>query len=183
MFISTIKSALRHAVTRLGNSSLASEARAPWQRIALDPRVPRRDNWLPSGIAGRVGVDGRQGEWVIARSMLMDMDGTPDAYRLFLPTEVLQWGEWPEDYVQSPLEDNHSHPGEAGFIDLVSRTLEVDWDTSPEAWNEACAWFRARDDDQIQELSREEKERLEWLTGRNLRPGPFDVGPYYGPTT
>ena len=115
--------------------------------------------------------------------MRMDMDGTPDAYRLFLPTEVLQWGQGPGEYVQSPLEDNYGHPLDPGFIELVTRVLDVNWDTSPEAWNEACAWFRERGEREDRELMPEDGRRLEWLTGGDFRPGPFDVGPYHGPMT
>ncbi|QOD44811.1 hypothetical protein [Clavibacter zhangzhiyongii] len=73
---------------------------------------------------------------------------------------------------------------EGSLIDVVTTALDVEWDASPEAWEQARAWFVRHSQRRWEGLSAKERRRIRWLVGpREARAthGYVDVGPFDGP--
>ncbi|OUE15807.1 hypothetical protein CMMCA002_06585 [Clavibacter michiganensis subsp. michiganensis] len=143
--------------------------------------VPPYEDWLPAGIAGRIRLPGYPHPWVMARTMYGDDELGPDAYRLVLPEELRYGGE--DDWMVT-MPDSGFLPGpEGGLIDVVTTALDVRWDASPEAWEEARAWFVRHSDRSWERLTRWQRLSFGSISGRR-RKGPvafFDVGPFEEP--
>lgn len=103
--------------------------------------VPPYEDWLPAGIAGRIRLPGYPHPWVLARRMYGDDELGPNAYRLMLPENELRYGDGEDEWMVSMPESGFLPGPEGGPIDVVTTALDVRWDASPEAWEEARAWF------------------------------------------
>ncbi|MFT7765045.1 hypothetical protein [Clavibacter tessellarius] len=144
--------------------------------------VPPYGDWLPAGIAGRIRLPGYPHPWVLARTMHGDDELGPDAYRLVLPEE-LRYGDTEDDRMVTMPESGFLPGPEGGLIDVVTTALDVRWDPSPEAWEEARAWFVRQSDRGWESMTRWQRLSFGSISGRQGK-GPvafFDVGPFEEP--
>ncbi|MFT2751866.1 hypothetical protein [Clavibacter sp. Sh2088] len=73
---------------------------------------------------------------------------------------------------------------EGSLIDVVTTALEVEWDASPEAGEEARAWFVRDSQRRWESLTAKERRSVERLVGQReakTTHGYVDVGPLDGP--
>jgi len=149
-----------------------------------NPAVPPPDEWLPSGIAGRIRLPGYPHPWVMARRSHDDFWLRDDAYRLMLPEDAFRYGDGEGQWMVGTAESASEPWPEGSLIDVVTTVLDVEWDASPEAWEEARAWFVRESERRWEELSAKERRRIEWLVGpreAKTTHGYVDVGPFNGP--
>lgn len=145
--------------------------------------VPPYEDWLPAGIAGRIRLPGYPHPWVLARRMYGDDELGPDAYRLMLPENELRYGDGEDEWMVSMPESGFLPGPEGGPIDVVTTALDVRWDASPEAWEEARAWFVRQSDRSWERLTRWQRLSFGSITGRRGKGAVafFDVGPIEDP--
>ncbi|WP_258560789.1 hypothetical protein [Clavibacter nebraskensis] len=149
-----------------------------------NPAVPPSDEWLPSGIAGRIRLPGYSHPWVMARRNTNDFCLRDDAYRLMLPEDEFRYGDGEDEWMVGTAESAFEPWPQESLIDVVATALDVEWDTSPEAWEEARAWFVEASKRPWESFTTEERRSLERLLGRREEKttcGYFDVGPFDGP--
>ena len=149
-----------------------------------NPAVPPSDEWLPSGIAGRIRLPGYPHPWVMARRNTNDFWLRDDAYRLMLPEDEFRYGDGDDEWMVGTAESASEPWPEGSLIDVVTTALEVEWDASPEAWEEARAWFVRDSERRWESLTPEERRSVERVVGRGEEKtthGYFDVGPFDGP--
>ncbi|MBM7410392.1 hypothetical protein JOE38_000215 [Clavibacter michiganensis] len=148
-----------------------------------NPAVPRYEDWLPAGIAGRIRLPGYPHPFVMARRMYGDDELGPDAYRLMLPEDELRYGDSEDEWMVSMPESSVLPGPEGSLIDVVTTALDVRWDASPEAWEEARAWF-VRQSDLRWGATAKERRSIDSIFGRrgkNPSGAFFDVGPFEDP--
>lgn len=150
--------------------------------IRKNENVPGSEKWLPSGIVGKVGQIGLEDSWVLVRRLWQDYEGCPDAYRIYLPMEKLYYGDGPEDFVLGVLEDNLLPRDAGGFIDMVTDILQVEWFTSPDAWDEGRYWFQTQSRFRHRDLGKIERLLRRWLRAPRPDSRVFTAGPHEGPT-
>jgi hypothetical protein len=149
-----------------------------------NPAVPPPDEWLPSGIAGRIRLPGYPHPWVMARRMHDDFWLRPDPYRLMLPEDEFRYGDAEDEWMVGTAESASEPWPEGSLIDVVTTALDVEWDASPEAWEQARAWFVRDSERRWESLTAAERRTVERLVGpREARTthGYVDVGPFDGP--
>ncbi|QKO03361.1 hypothetical protein [Clavibacter nebraskensis] len=149
-----------------------------------NPAVPPSDEWLPSGIAGRIRLPGYSHPWVMARRNTNDFCLRDDAYRLMLPEDEFQYGDGEDEWMVGTAESAFEPWPQESLIDVVATALDVEWDTSPEAWEEARAWFVEASKRPWESFTTEERRSMERLLGRREEKttcGYFDDGPFGGP--
>ncbi|CAQ01978.1 hypothetical protein ACR8AL_09030 [Clavibacter sepedonicus] len=160
------------------------ESPYPARSFLRNPAVPAYDDWLPSGIAGCIRLSGYPHPWVMARRNGNDFFLRDDAYRLKLPEDVLRYGDGEYDWTVGTAEGAFAPAPEGSIIDVVTTVLEVEWDASPEAWQEARAWFVRDSERRWDSMMTGERRSIERLVGRRRRrtsQGYFDVDPFDGP--
>jgi hypothetical protein len=148
--------------------------------------VPPYEDWLPAGIAGRIRLPGYPHPWVMARRMYGDDELGPDAYRLMLPGDELElrYGDGEDEWMVTMPESSCEPGPSGGLIDVVTTALEVEWDSSPEAWEEARAWFVRASDRSWERLTTRQRRSFDPPFGRrseSASSGFFDVGPLAEP--
>jgi hypothetical protein len=171
----------------------------PWRRrsrihVEVEPYAPRSflrnaavppyDDWLPAGIAGRIQLPGYPHPWVMVRRNDNDFFLRDDAYRLMLPTDQLRYGDSEYDWMVGTAEGAFAPAPEGSIIDVVTTVLEVEWDASPDAWEEARAWFVRDSERRWDSMTAKERRSIERIVGRRdqrTHHGYFDVDPFDGP--
>jgi hypothetical protein len=169
----------------------------PWRRrprlhVEVEPYAPRSflrnstvppyEDWLPAGIAGRIRLPGYPHPFVMARRMYGDEELGPDAYRLMLPVDELRYGDSEDEWMVSTPESSVLPGPEGSLIDVVTTALDVRWDASPEAWQEARAWFVRQSDLRWERLTARERRYFSIFGRRGKRSvASYDVGPFEDP--
>jgi len=146
--------------------------------------VPPYEDWLPAGIAGCIRLPGYPHPFVMARRMYGDEELGPDAYRLMLPEDELRYGDGEDEWMVSMPESSFQPGAEGSLIDVVTTALDVEWDASPEPWEEASAWFVRQSDRRWEGMTASERRSIDSIfarRGKNPSGAFFDVGPFEGP--